>query len=80
MTVTFLLWFWEVGFHHGGSPKDVGNTYSLLMSLKVGGGRRTTNKTQTKRENKRPQSSFRTSILAVEAGGGCGTRGRPRAQ
>lgn len=48
--------------------------------LKSRGGRRTTNKTQTKRENQRPQSSFRTSILSVEAGSGCGTRGRPRAQ
>lgn len=55
MTRTFLQWLREAGFHQCVSPKDVGNTYSLLWNLR---GRE---EKKTKPENKRPQSSLWTS-------------------
>lgn len=59
MTRTFLQWLREAGFHQCVSPKDVGNTYSLLWNLR---GRE---EKKTKPENKRPQSSLWTSWPVV---------------
>lgn len=58
MTVTFLLWFWAVGFHQDNSPKDVGNTYSLLTSLKVGGEEGLQTKPKQREKIRDPRAPF----------------------